>query len=123
MGDANARYKPKKQVRFKTSMLGSDLCDFSDAYIVVKGDITLTKAENRDYTDVRKRFLTLKNNPPFTNCISKINNAAMGIGGGILQCPHKCCPMLVLQWQKNAVVKVFTYAVFLFRFCSVVDNS
>ena len=48
----------------------------------------------------------------------------MGIGGGIRQCRHKCRPMLVLRRQrKNAVVKVFTYAVFLFRFYSVIDNS
>ena len=55
-------------------MLRSDLCDFSDAYIVVKGDITLTKAASRDFIDVRNRFLAFKINAPFTNCISKINN-------------------------------------------------
>ena len=33
---AENRYKPSKQIRFKTSMLRSDLCGFSDAYIVVK---------------------------------------------------------------------------------------
>ena len=33
---AENRYKPSKQIRFKTSMLRSDLCCFSDAYIVVK---------------------------------------------------------------------------------------
>ena len=51
--DANDRYKPNKPIRFKTSMLRSDLCDFSDVYIVPKGDITLTKAANRDFIDVR----------------------------------------------------------------------
>ena len=35
-GSAEDRYKPNKHIRFKTSMLRSDLCDFSDAYIVVK---------------------------------------------------------------------------------------
>ena len=73
-GSADDRYKPNKQIRFKTSMLRSDLCDFSDAYIVVKGDITLMKAENRYFIDVRNRFLAFKNNAPFSNCISKINN-------------------------------------------------
>ena len=73
-GDTNDRYKPNKPIRFKTSMLRSDSRDFSDAYIVVKGDITLTKTANRDFIDVRNRFLVLKNNAPFTNCISKINN-------------------------------------------------
>ena len=48
---------------------------------------------------------------------------AMGIGGGVRQCRRKCRTMLVLRGQKSAVVKVFTYAVFLFWFYSVVDNS
>ena len=42
------RYNTNKQIRFKTSMLKSDLCDYSDAYIVVKGDITVEGANNRD---------------------------------------------------------------------------
>ena len=36
-------YDVNKEIRIKTSMLRSDLCDFSDAYIVVKGNITVTK--------------------------------------------------------------------------------
>ena len=39
-GSAEDRYKSSKQIRFKTSRLRSDLCDFSDAYIVVKGKVT-----------------------------------------------------------------------------------
>ena len=74
LGNAEDRYKPSKQIRFKTSMLKSDLCDFSDAYIVVKGTITLTKTDGRRFIDIRNRFLAFKNNVPFTNCISKINN-------------------------------------------------
>ena len=66
--------KPNKQIRFKTSVLRSDLCDFSDAYIVVKGTMTLTKTNGREIIDIRNRFLAFKNNAPFTNCISKINN-------------------------------------------------
>ena len=56
-GSAEDRYKPSKQIRFKTSMLRSDLCDFSDAYIVVKGDITLKKGNRRGFIDVRNRYL------------------------------------------------------------------
>ena len=73
-GDVNERYKPNKPIRFITSMLRSDLCDFSDAYIVIKRDITHTKATDRDFIDVRNRFLAFKNNTPLTNCILKINN-------------------------------------------------
>ena len=39
-------YNPTKEIRIKTSMLRSDLCDFSDAYIVVKGTITVTEPDN-----------------------------------------------------------------------------
>ena len=41
-GSTDDRYKPNKQIKFKTSMLRSDLCDYSDAYIIVKGTITVT---------------------------------------------------------------------------------
>ena len=47
-GNAEDRYKPSKQIRFKTSMLQSDLCDYSDAYIVVSGTITVKGDDNRD---------------------------------------------------------------------------
>ena len=36
-------YNPNKEIRIKTSMLRSDLCNFSDAYIVFKGNITVVK--------------------------------------------------------------------------------
>ena len=47
LGNAEDRYKLSKQIRFKISMLQSDLRDFNDAYIVVKGTITLTKTNGR----------------------------------------------------------------------------
>ena len=72
-GSAGDRYKPNKQIRFKTSMLRSDLYDFSDAHIVVKGSITLTKTNGRGIIDIKNRFLAFKNKSPFTICISKIN--------------------------------------------------
>ena len=39
-------YDANKEIRIKTSMLRSDLCDFNDACIVVKGDITVTGLDN-----------------------------------------------------------------------------
>ena len=71
-GDANDRYKLNQQIRFKTSMLRSYLCDISDAYIVVKDDITLTKTNGRGIIDIRNRFLAFRNNAPFTSSIPKI---------------------------------------------------
>ena len=73
-GSADDRYKPNKQIRYKTPMLRLHLYHYSDAYIVVKGDITLTKTNGREIIDLRNRFLAFKNNSRFTNCISKINN-------------------------------------------------
>ena len=55
----------------KQIMLRSDLCDYSDAYLVVKGIITVS-AEERD-RDERNRQVISKNNAPFISCISKIN--------------------------------------------------
>ena len=74
-GSADDRYKPNEEIRFKTSMLTTDLWDYSDVYIVVKGNITLTKTNGRGIIDIRNRFLAFKNIAPFTNCISKTNNA------------------------------------------------
>ena len=41
-------YYINKQIRFKTPTLQSDLCDYSDAYIVAKGTITVTDPNNDD---------------------------------------------------------------------------
>ena len=41
-------YSRNKQIRFKTSMLQSDLCDCSDAYIVTRGTITVKLHNKRD---------------------------------------------------------------------------
>ena len=51
-------------------MLRSDLCDYSDAYVWVKGKITVTNPN--DNANFNKE-LTLKNNAPFISCVSKIN--------------------------------------------------
>ena len=48
-GTVENRYNPNKQIRFKTSVLRSDLCDYSDAYIVVKGTVTVTDPDNAAY--------------------------------------------------------------------------
>ena len=52
-------------------MLRPDLCDYSDAYIVVKGVITAAGTNGNNRTN---KMLTFNNNAPFRSCISKINN-------------------------------------------------
>ena len=73
--DIRAAYSPNKQIRSKTAMLRSSLCDYSDAYILVKGNITVNSATAAgaaaNNTDEEVVF---KNCAPFANCISKINN-------------------------------------------------
>ena len=56
-------------------MLRSSLCDYSDAYILVKGYISVnnTAADNAAGNNTNKKVI-FKNCAPFTDCISKINN-------------------------------------------------
>ena len=69
-GSGNDRYKPSKQITFKTLILRSNLCDFSDTYIVVKEKVTVTGGSN---SSRKNRPLAFKNNAPFIGWISKIN--------------------------------------------------
>ena len=68
-------YNENKSIRFKTPMLRSDLCDYSDAYILVNGTITVTaNAAANNIRDKKDRKLIIKNNAPFVSCITRINN-------------------------------------------------
>ena len=66
---SEGNYNVNKEIRIKTSMLRSDLCDFSDAYIVVKGTITAVRPDNAK----RNKATAFKNKTKFINSISKIN--------------------------------------------------
>ena len=68
-GQSGGNCNVNKGIRIKTSMLTSDLCDYSDAYVVVKGTITIARPNDAK----RNKSVAFKNNPPFINCISKIN--------------------------------------------------
>ena len=64
-------------IRFKTTMLRSNLCDYADSYILVKGTITITgEGDNAaaERADERNKGVTFKNWSPVTKCISRINN-------------------------------------------------
>ena len=63
-------YNPHKEIRIKTPMLRSDLCDFSNANIDVSGDITV---EGNNNANKRNKNLVFKKDAPFINCITKIN--------------------------------------------------
>ena len=64
-------YDENKSTRFKTPMLRSDLFDYSDAYILVNGRITVAGNHPRDR---QNKPVILKNKAPFISCIKKINN-------------------------------------------------
>ena len=68
-------YNENKSIRFKTPMLRSNLCDYSDAYILVKGTIMVNGVVNGAENDIarRNRPVILKNNAPFVSCITRIN--------------------------------------------------
>ena len=65
------------EIRFKTTMLRSSLCAYTDAYILVKGTITIAAAGNdaaARQADERNKGVIFKNCEPFTKCMSRINN-------------------------------------------------
>ena len=70
--DVRGAYSPNKQIRSKTSMLRSNLCDYSDAYVLVKGNITVNNtADAGAAANNTNKKVIFKNCAPFTNCISK----------------------------------------------------
>ena len=75
--ESRGAYNVNSQIKFKTTMLKSSLCDYSDAYILVKGTITIhgrgADAAARQ-ADERDKGVAFKNYAPFTNCISENNN-------------------------------------------------
>ena len=75
--ESRGTYNAGSQIKFKTTMLKSSLCDYSDAYILVKGKITIAGKGNdaaARQADERNKGVVFKNCAPFINCISEINN-------------------------------------------------
>ena len=72
--DWRGTYDTNSQIKFKTMMLKSRSCDYSDPYILAKGIMTIpnTAAAAAAANDNKK--VIVKNCTPFTDCISEINN-------------------------------------------------
>ena len=111
-------YNPNKEIRIKKSMLRSDLCDFSDAYIVVTGNITVTKKTftANDFEDPNntvayanatntsnnnafgEKKLVFKSNAPFISWVSKINGVKIDNAEDL----YVVMPMYsLLEYSKN----------------------
>ena len=73
--ESRGAYNVNSQIKFKTTILKSSLCDYSDAYILVKGTITVnnTAAAGATANNINKKVI-FKNCAPFTNCIGEIYN-------------------------------------------------
>ena len=73
--ESRGTHNVNSQLKFKTTMLKSSLCDYSDAYILLKGAITVnnTAAADADANNTNEKVI-FKNCAPFTTCTSEINN-------------------------------------------------
>ena len=68
-------YNVNRQIKFKPRILKSSLCNYTDAYILIKGTITIAdlSAAGAAANNTNKKII-FKNCTSFTNCISEINN-------------------------------------------------
>ena len=75
--ESRRTYNVNSQIKLKTTTLKSSLCDYSDAYILVNGKITITGAGDNAagrQADERDKCAVFVNCAPFTKCISEISN-------------------------------------------------
>ena len=82
--ESRETYNFNSQIKFKTIMLKSSFCDYSDAYILVKGTITVSNnaAADADANNINNKVI-FKNCSPFPNCISVINNTQVDDAKGL----------------------------------------
>ena len=90
-------YNVNKEIRIKTPMLRSDLCDFSDAYILVKGDITIAETDNAKGS----KIVAFKKSAPFVKWISKISGVRRRINGNAEDLDVVMPMYNLLEYSKN----------------------
>ena len=59
--DSRGKYNTNGKIKFKTSMLGSSLCDYSDAYILAKGNMIVTNQEKQQPQIIQTKNVIFKN--------------------------------------------------------------
>ena len=72
--DSHGTYNTNSQIKFKTSMLRSCLCNYSDVYILVKGPISIKRVAAPAAVDNDGKEVVFKNWAPFSDCVTEINN-------------------------------------------------
>ena len=75
--ESRGTYNVNSQIKFETTMLKSRLCDYSDGYIIFKGNITVNNTGTAAAPNNRNKKVTFKNCASFTNCIGEINNTQL----------------------------------------------
>ena len=76
--DSRGKCNTNSKIKFKISLLKSSLCDYSDAYRLVSGTITVVRGANANNAareaDRNNKLAIFKNCAPFTDCTTEINN-------------------------------------------------
>ena len=72
--ESRRTYSTNSQITFKTSVLRSSLCDYSDAYTLIKGTIAVANTGTDAAPNNADKKVISKNCAPFTGCLSRINN-------------------------------------------------
>ena len=68
--ESRRAYKVNSQIKFKTTMLKSSLCDYSDAYILVKGTVSVNNTATADAAANNTNKKIIFKSCAFTNCIT-----------------------------------------------------
>ena len=118
--ESRGGYNVNSQIKFKTTMLKSSLCDYGDAYILVKGTITITGAgadgvARQTDKGQRNKGLIFKNRVQFINCKTEINNTVIDNAKDIdiVMPSGGCRPVNWLsQTRRNLTIQFL-----LFEFC------
>ena len=72
--DDNNNNNNNNNIKFKTSMVRSSLCDYSDVYILVKRTITVSNGAGDAAVNNTNKKVMFKNCALFTSCITEMNN-------------------------------------------------
>ena len=112
--ESRREYTTCSDIKFKTTMLRSSLCDCADSYILVKGTITITGAGDdatATWADERNKGVIFKNCAPSTKCISKINETKIDNAQDI----DIVMPMYLIEYSDNHSKNIWNFLAVLQR--------